>query len=43
VRGGIERRLLAGDLLELACTAPVMVLLEWISAPFKMLNDRQRR
>ena len=43
VRGRIERRLLAGDLIELAWMAPFIVLVEWITTPFRMLNDRQNR
>ena len=43
VRGRIERRLLTGDLLELAWTAPFIVLVEWLTMPFRMLHDRQNR
>jgi len=43
VRGRIERRLLAGDLIELAWMAPFIVLLEWLTTPFRMLQDRQHR
>ena len=43
VRGRIERRLLAGDLIELAWMAPFIVLIEWITTPFRMLSDRKDR
>jgi len=42
VRGSIERRVLAGELLGLAWTAPVMVLLEFLRAPFELFNSRRR-
>ena len=43
IRGRIERRLLAGDLIELAWMGPFVVLLEWLTTPFRMLQDRQNR
>ena len=43
VRGRIERRLLVGDLIELAWIAPFVVLIEWVTAPFRLWQDRQQR
>ena len=43
VRGRIERRLLAADLIELAWRGPFIVLVEWLTTPFRMLQDRQNR
>jgi len=42
VRGRIERRLLAGELLDFAWTAPLMLLLELLPAPFETLSGRRR-
>lgn len=43
VRGAIERRLLAGELLSLAWTAPLTTLVELLRAPFEMLSARRRQ
>jgi hypothetical protein len=40
VRGSIERRVLAGDLLGLAWNAPLMILLEFIRAPFELFKSK---
>ena len=42
VRGRLERRLLAGELLGLAWTAPMTMLLEFLRAPFELLFGRRR-
>jgi hypothetical protein len=42
VRGAIERRLLAGEMLSLAWTAPIAALLELLRAPFELLAGRRR-
>ena len=42
VRGRIERRLITGELLELAWTAPLMVLIELLQAPLQLLRGRRR-
>jgi hypothetical protein len=42
VRGRIERRVLTGELLDLAWTAPLMLLLELLRLPFEALVRRRR-
>lgn len=42
VRGRVERRLLAGELLGLAWTAPLMMLLEFLRVPFELLLGKRR-
>ena len=42
VRGRLERRVLAGELLGLAWTAPLMMLLEFVRVPFELLQGRRR-
>jgi len=42
VRGRIERRALAGEFLGLAWTAPVMMLLELLRAPFELFQGKRR-
>lgn len=42
VRGRIERRVLAGELLGLAWTAPLMTFLEFLRIPFELLLGRRR-
>lgn len=42
VRGRIERRVVMGEFLSLAWTAPLMMLLEFIRIPFEALG-RDRR
>lgn len=42
VSGGIERRLLTGRLLDVAWTAPLMVLLELLRLPFESLSANRR-
>ena len=42
VRGRIERRLLTAELLDLAWTAPLAVLLELLRAPFEALAASRR-
>jgi hypothetical protein len=42
VRGSIERRLLAGELLSLAWAAPLAVLMELLRAPFEQFAGRKR-
>jgi len=42
VRGSIERRLLAGELLGLAWAAPLSVLMELLRAPFELFGGRRR-
>jgi hypothetical protein len=42
VRGRIERRVLAGEFLDFAWTAPLMLLLELLRAPFEMFAGRRR-
>ena len=42
VRGRLERRVLAGDLLGLAWTAPLMTLLEFLRIPFELLLGKRR-
>lgn len=42
VRGRIERRVLAGELLGLAWSAPVMVLFELLRAPFELFGSNRR-
>jgi len=42
VTGGIERRLLAGRLLDVTWTAPLMVLLELLRAPFESFSSGRR-
>jgi len=43
IRGRIERRHLAGDLIGLAWTAPVVMLFELLRAPFEWLAGTRRR
>ena len=43
VQGRIERRVLAGEFLGLAWTAPVMMLLEFLRAPFELLGERRHK
>jgi hypothetical protein len=42
VTGGIERRLLTGRLLDVAWSAPLMVLLELLRIPFESLSASRR-
>ena len=42
VRGRLERRLLAGEFLSLAWTAPLMTLLEFLRIPFELFLGRRR-
>ena len=42
VRGRIERRLLAGEFMGLAWTAPMMMLLELLRVPFELLVGKRR-
>jgi hypothetical protein len=42
VRGRIERRALAGDALELAWTAPLTMLLEFLRLPFDLWQGRRQ-
>ncbi len=42
VRGKIERRVLAGEFIGLAWTAPVMMLLELLRAPFELFGGKRR-
>jgi hypothetical protein len=42
VRGRVERRVLAGELLGLAWTAPLMTLLEFLRIPFELLQGKRR-
>lgn len=42
VSGGIERRLLTGHLLDVAWSAPLMVLLELVRAPFELFSSNRR-
>jgi hypothetical protein len=42
VRRRIERRILAGEFIGLAWTAPVMMLLELLRVPFELLAGRRR-
>ena len=42
VRGRIERRLLTGELLDLAWRAPAMMLLELVSGLFDLLGGKRR-
>ena len=42
VRGRIERRLLAGELIGLVWAAPLAVLLELLQAPMQFLMGRRR-
>ncbi len=41
VRNAIDRRLLAGTLLDLAWTAPLMVVLELLRAPFERFSRKR--
>jgi hypothetical protein len=42
VRGRIERRVLTGEFLELICTAPLTMLLEFLRWPFDLfVGDRK--
>jgi hypothetical protein len=43
VQGRIERRVLTGEFLGLAWTAPVMMLLEFLRAPFELLGERRHK
>lgn len=42
VRGRIERRVLTGELLDFAWTAPLMLLLELLRLPFETVLRRRR-
>lgn len=42
VRSRLERRILAGELLGLAWTAPLMMLLEFLRVPFELLLGKRR-
>lgn len=42
VTGRIERRVLTGRLLSVAWSAPLMVLLELLRAPFESLSSNRR-
>lgn len=42
VRGSIERRILTGELIGLAWTAPLMMLLELLRMPFELLVGKSR-
>jgi hypothetical protein len=42
VRGKIERRILTGEFIVLAWTAPMMMLLELLRVPFELLAGRKR-
>jgi hypothetical protein len=42
VRNGIERRVLAGDLLDLAWSAPIAALIELIRASFELFRGNRR-
>ncbi len=43
VRGRIERRLLAGQLLDVVWVAPLAMLLEFLRWPFELLAGRRSR
>lgn len=42
VNGRIERRLLTGRLLDVAWSAPLMVILELLRAPFELFSGGRR-
>jgi hypothetical protein len=42
IRGRIERRVLAGDAVGLAWTASMLMVLEFLRAPFEVLAGRRR-
>lgn len=42
VHRGIERRILAGEFIALAWTAPMMILLELLRMPFELLVGKRR-
>lgn len=42
IRNRIDRRLLAGSFVDLAWTAPLMVLVELLRVPFELLSGRKR-
>lgn len=42
VRGRIERRMLTGELIDMAWTAPLAVLLELLRVPFEFFTTRRR-
>jgi len=42
VRGGIERRVLAGEFVGLAWTATVTTVLELLRAPFEWFSNRRQ-
>lgn len=42
IRGSIERRILTGEFLGLAWTAPMLILIEFIRAPFELLMGKRR-
>lgn len=42
VSGRIERRVLTGRLLDMAWSAPLMVILELLRAPFEMFSGSRR-
>lgn len=43
VRRRIDRRLMAGDVLDFAWTGPLLAFLELIRAPFEILSARRRK
>ncbi len=43
VRGRIERRLLAGEFINLAWAAPLMAFFELLRAPFELFAGKRRR
>jgi hypothetical protein len=42
VRGKIERRMLTGEFIDLAWTAPMMMLLEFLRVPFELFTRKRR-
>jgi hypothetical protein len=42
LRGRIERRVLTGEFLGLAWTAPMLMLLEFLRAPFESFTRKRR-
>ncbi len=43
VRGRIDRRVLTGEFVGLAWTAPILVVLEFLRVPFELLAGKPRR
>lgn len=43
LRGRIERRLLAGEFVNLAWAAPLLVFLEFLRVPFELLAGRSKK